>query len=74
MSNTFLFVEAGEPVPWTKPQELPYDPDGPLPDLRCVFRDGFRSCLVDGSRLYVRKGTDEATLRALIARNGGSQP
>src|SRR5437868_1562092 len=24
-SNTVLVVEAGEPVPWTKPQDLPYD-------------------------------------------------
>jgi hypothetical protein len=33
-SNTLLFVETGEPVPWTKPAELPFDPVGPLPALR----------------------------------------
>jgi hypothetical protein len=70
-SNTLLLVEAGEPVPWTKPEELTYDPDQPLPDLRCIFKDGFRACMADGSRHFIRKGTSEATLRAAISRNGG---
>jgi hypothetical protein len=69
-SNTFLVVEAGEPVPWTKPEELPYDPDGPLPELRCLFNDGFRALLADCSMRFVKKGTSEATLRAAITRNG----
>jgi len=72
--NTLLFAEAGEPVPWTKPEELPYDPAGPLPDLRCLFRGGFRACMLDASRRFIRTGTTEATLRALITRNGGDQP
>jgi hypothetical protein len=70
-SNTILFVEAGEPVPWTKPEELFYDPEGPLPDLRSFFRHGFRACTVDCSYRFVRKETPEATLRAYITRNGG---
>jgi hypothetical protein len=71
--NTLLFVEAGEPVPWTKPQELAYDPDRPLPELRGLFRDGFRSCTVEGRYCFIRYDTDEATLRALITRNGGEK-
>ena len=70
LSNTFLVVEAGEPVPWTKPEDLPYEPDGPLPDLRCLFKDGFRTGMADGSVHFVRKGTSEATVRAAITRNG----
>jgi hypothetical protein len=58
-------------VPWTKPQELTYDPDGPLPELHGLFRDGFRACTADGAYRFLRKGTAEATLRALISRNGG---
>jgi hypothetical protein len=69
--NTFLVVEAGEPVPWTKPEDIPYDPDGLLPDLRCLFKDGFRAGMADGSMRWVRKGTSEANLRAAITRNGG---
>jgi hypothetical protein len=73
LSNTFFVVEAGEPVLWTKPEDLAYDPDGALPELRCLFKDGFRAALGDGSTRFVRKGTSEATLRAAITRNGGER-
>src|SRR5262245_55317470 len=65
-TTTFLVVEAGEPVPWSQPAELPYDPDGPLPDLRCIIRDGFRAQMAVGSGRWVKKGTSVATLRAAI--------
>jgi hypothetical protein len=74
LSNTLLFVEAGEPVPWTKPEDLPYDPERPLPELRCLFHDGFRACMADASRRFVPKRTNQATLRAAITRNGGDAP
>jgi hypothetical protein len=73
-SNTFLVVEAGEPVPWTKPEDIAYDPDGPLPELRCIFKDGFRTGLADGSRRWVLKDTSEATLRWAISRNSQDRP
>ena len=69
-SNTFLVVEAGEPVPWSAPHDLIYDPDGPLPELRCIFKRGFRAVMADGSMRWVSKDTSEATLRAAITRNG----
>ena len=72
-SDTFLIVEAGPPVPWTKPDDLPYDPDGPLPDLRPLFKDGFRAGLCDGSVRFIPRETSEATLRAAITRNGGER-
>jgi hypothetical protein len=71
--NTFLFVEAGKPVPWTKPEQLPYDADQPLPELGCLFREGFSACAVDASRFFIRKDTSEATMRAFITRNGGEE-
>jgi hypothetical protein len=73
-SNTFLVVEAGEPVPWTEPEELAYDPEQPLPDLRCIFRDGFRACLADGQTRWIPKTAPEATLRAAITRNKSETP
>ncbi len=68
--NTFLVVEAGPPVPWTKPQDLPHDPEQPLPDLRCLFSYGFRAALADGTTRWVCKETSKETLRAAITRNG----
>jgi hypothetical protein len=72
-SNTILVVEAGAPVPWTKPEDILYDPDGPLPGLRCLFKDGFRVRMADCSGRFVSKGTSEATVRAAITRNGGDR-
>jgi len=70
-SNTILVIEAGEPVPWTKPDDLVYDPDGPLPDLRSVFKGGFNVALADGSTRWINpKEMSETTLRAAITRNG----
>jgi hypothetical protein len=28
-SKTLLVVEAADPVPWTKPEDLPYSPEQP---------------------------------------------
>lgn len=72
-SNTLLFVEAGEPVPWTKPENLVFDPTGPLPPLRGLFKDGFRAYMADGSRRFVRYDTPEDVLRTAITRNGGEK-
>src|SRR5262249_33763649 len=72
-SNTLLFVEAGVPVLWTKPDEITYDPTGPLPRLRGLFKDGFRACTADGTRRFVRYDTSQAALRAAITRNGGEE-
>jgi hypothetical protein len=71
ISNTILVIEAGPPVPWSKPEELPYDPHGPLPNLDRLFRDGIRIGMADGSMRFVSKDISETTLRAAITRNGG---
>jgi hypothetical protein len=74
LSNTIMVIEAGKPVPWTKPEELPYDPAGPLPELPGLFHDVYRIGLADGSSVHLRTSLSEATLRALITRNGGDKP
>jgi hypothetical protein len=72
-SNTILLVEAGKPVPWTKPEDLAYDPGQPLPDLYGIFSDGIRIGLADGSSRWIKKDINELTLRAAITRNGGEK-
>ena len=70
-SLTFLIVEAGEPVPWTKPDELPYSSRQPLPKLGGLLPDGFHAGLADGSVAFVTKENDEALIRAYITPSGG---
>jgi prepilin-type N-terminal cleavage/methylation domain-containing protein len=69
-SNTILIVEAGEAVPWTRPEELPYAPDRPLPRLGGLFSDGFHALMADGAVRFIPRATDEKTLRALITSTG----
>jgi hypothetical protein len=66
LGNTILIVEAGEAVPWTKPEELVYDPDKPLPPLGGLFPDGFFAAFADASVRFIPRNTDEKTIRAMI--------
>jgi hypothetical protein len=70
-SNTFLVVEAGEAVPWTKPQDLPYDATKPLPKLGKFWGGAFLAALADGSIRTISKSISETTLRAAITPSGG---
>lgn len=58
------------PVPWTKPDEVTYDPTRPV-QLKGLFRDGFRACTADGSYRFIRHDMNQEILHAMITRNGG---
>jgi RNA polymerase sigma factor (sigma-70 family) len=73
LSNTLLIVEAADAVPWTKPEDLPYDSNGPLPKLGGEFSEGFNAAFCDGSVRFLSKTVPEKTLRALMTRNGGER-
>jgi hypothetical protein len=68
--QTILIAEAAEPVPWTKPEDLSYDPRGPLPKLGGLFPNGFFVVMADGTGRFIRNDISETTIRALITRNG----
>ncbi len=71
-SNTIMCVEAGKAVPWSKPGDLPYDPEKPLPKLGGPgFSGGFNALFADGSVHFLKNTVAEETLRALITKNGG---
>ena len=69
--NTFVVVEAGEAVPWTKPADLPWKPNGPLPRLGGLFGGDFNAAMADGSVRLVPTKTDERTIRACVTIGGG---
>lgn len=71
LDKTMLVAEAGDAVPWTKPDDMRYAPDQPLPNLGAVFPKSFRAAFADGGVRRIPKDTPEAVLRALITRNGG---
>jgi hypothetical protein len=80
-SKTVLVVEAGEAVPWTKPADLSYDPDRPLPPLGGVFtgegpfnsfgyrwRSGFHVGFGDGTERFFPADGGQAELHKLLTR------
>lgn len=72
-SNTILFVEAAQTVPWAQNNELPFTPAGPLPPLSQPGRNVFFACMVDGRVQVVRKDVNPVALRAAITYKGGEQ-
>jgi hypothetical protein len=74
-ANTVLVVEGGEPVPWTKPDDLFFEADKPLPRLGGVFPDGFHACMFDSSVHFIggKIYQDEKALRALISIRDGER-
>jgi hypothetical protein len=72
-SNTILAVEGGDPVIWTKPDDIVYDPKKPLPNLALPGAgDGINVLIGDGSVRYINlKAISEKTLRNAITRDDG---
>lgn len=69
-SKTIGITEAWDPVPWTKPADMEYAPDKPLPKVGGIFADRITVFLLDGTVRGIKKTVSETTLRALITRNG----
>jgi hypothetical protein len=65
--GTILVVEAADAVPWTKPDELVFDPDGPRPRLS-TLTGGSRAVMVDTSIRVLGPDTSDEVLRKLILR------
>lgn len=72
-SYTVLAVEAGEPVIWSKPADLPFDPKKPLPKLGGLFDGVFNVVWCDGSVSRVRRDFNGDELKKAITPAGGEE-
>jgi RNA polymerase sigma factor (sigma-70 family) len=70
-SNTILVVEAARPVPWTKPEDLPFVPDQALPALGGQFHGHFFALFADADVKLISRNADEEMLRRAITRADG---
>ena len=72
-SNTILVVEAKEAVPWTKPDDLKFDPAAPasLFGAGSPHPDGFNAGTADGNVRFIKNVIERIVFRNLITRNGG---
>jgi hypothetical protein len=75
LADTILLVQASSSraVHWTKPADLPYAADQPLPAVSGPFEGGFNALFADGAVRFIRQETRAETLRAWITRNGGEK-
>ncbi|QDU47917.1 DUF1559 family PulG-like putative transporter [Gimesia panareensis] len=70
---TILFVKAGpdKAVPWTKPEDLPVDPEGPLKSLGTIQGDHFQAGIADGTVHEIKTDIPAETLKHLINHQDG---
>jgi hypothetical protein len=69
-SNTFMVVEGGKAVTWTKSDDLPYDGKA-IPALGGMFDGKFHAVFADGAVYRFKKGIPAGTLHRLIDRADG---
>src|SRR5262249_34684973 len=70
-SNTILAGEAKREIPWTRPEDIPFDPKAPVPEIGGCTPEGFNAAICDGSVRYLVKSIKQDILKALISHNGG---
>ncbi len=70
-ANTLMLVEAAEPVLWTKPEEMIFDPKKPPPKLGGHFPGGFYMLMCDVDVRFVKNTIKPETLRILIGMSDG---
>ncbi|MCO6044684.1 DUF1559 domain-containing protein [Aeoliella sp. ICT_H6.2] len=72
LSNTLLAVDAGEAqaVPWTKPQDLSFDPADPLASLGAIGAEGLNVVFVDGHAAVLPTNITAEQLLGYVTYNG----
>jgi beta-lactamase regulating signal transducer with metallopeptidase domain len=79
ISSTIMLVEAKREIPWTKPEDIPFDPKKPLPELGGFHEQGFLVLMASGAVRLIPISTDDSNwsrywnhhLPKLITKSGG---
>ena len=72
-STTILIAETSHGVPWTKPEDVPFDMTIPLTGLGShhgYHNSGFNAAFTDGSVRFLKSWIAARVLEALLTRNG----
>jgi len=72
--NTILVAEGGRLVPWTKPEDMPYDAKKAIPQFGFMFPEGFLIGTADAAIHFGKRNYDVPSMRAAITRNGDDYP
>ena len=73
LSNTIMVLESQEEVPWTRPEDLNFDPAAApsLSGAGSLHPGGFNVLMTDGSVRFFKRTIDLQTFKSLITRAGG---
>jgi uncharacterized protein DUF1559 len=66
LENMIMLAETDEAVPWTKPDELEYSRNNPLPKMGGLNPWGVNLCLFDGQTVRLSLPQDETQIRRMI--------
>jgi hypothetical protein len=74
-ANTIMFVEASpeKAIPWTKPEDLSFDPKSPKSALGTISEDHFYAVFANGAVVKLRSDIPDESFTALITRSGGEK-
>jgi len=67
--KTLGVVEAGPPVDWTKPADIPYAPKKPFPKLELPYKNVFTVAFMNGATYTLKPDLDPKILQKLIGRD-----
>ncbi|MFO0935440.1 MAG: DUF1559 domain-containing protein [Gemmataceae bacterium] len=70
-SNTAMVATAGKSVPWTKPEDIPFDAKKDLPKLGADFDGEFAMLMADGSVKKIKRDFHHGTMKDVIQMNDG---
>jgi prepilin-type processing-associated H-X9-DG protein len=73
LNNTLIIGESRHAVPWTKPEDLPFDTALPrigLGSHHGYHNNGFNASFADGSVRFLKSSITPSVLRTLLTRNG----
>ena len=71
-SNTLAVVEAGPPVEWTQPADIPFDPTKAVPKREGPFKNLMLAATADGAVHTFRPDLPDDVMKLLIVRDDGN--
>ena len=71
-SNTMMVVEAKRDIPWTKPEDIPFDAAKAekMPEIGGYWSGGFNVLMCDGSVRFLKKAIDLKIFKAITTKAG----
>lgn len=74
-SNTIMVIEAKQDVPWSKPEDIPFDPENIdaliKEELGGNHTGGFLAAFADGAVRFISENVDRSVFKGLVTPAGG---